>query len=73
MQTLVYLLPMACCTHFPVHGDLSEYNLLLLNKQLFVIDVGQAVDTRHPAAEDLLRRDVDNVFRFLVRSFGFSD
>merc|ERR1719162_182533 len=50
-----------------VHGDLSEYNLLLHQKQLFVIDVGQTVDIRHPAAKKLLRRDITNVLRFLTK------
>ncbi|CAN0116546.1 unnamed protein product, partial [Ectocarpus sp. 13 AM-2016] len=49
-----------------VHADLSEYNVLYHEKVCHVIDVGQAVDTGHPKARELLRRDmsvVDSFFR----------
>jgi RIO kinase 1 len=44
-----------------VHGDLSEYNLLWHNTQIFVIDVSQSVGSDHPAALDFLRKDASNV------------
>lgn len=40
-----------------VHGDLSEYNLLYHNKQIWMIDVSQSVEHDHPMALDFLRRD----------------
>ena len=44
-----------------VHSDLSEYNLLWWNDQLYVIDVAQAVDAMHPRAMQFLLRDCRTV------------
>jgi RIO kinase 1 len=44
-----------------VHGDLSEYNLLWHENQIYVIDVSQSVETDHPSALDFLRKDASNV------------
>ena len=41
-----------------VHADLSEYNLLWFESNLYVIDVSQAVELDHPMALDFLRRDL---------------
>ncbi|MFB6195228.1 MAG: serine/threonine-protein kinase Rio1 [Haloplanus sp.] len=50
-----------------VHGDLSEYNLIIHDGELVVIDLGQAVTVHHPNAEDLLARDCRNVATFFTR------
>ena len=50
-----------------VHGDLSEYNLVVYDGQIHVIDVGQAVTVHHPNAMDFLRRDCTNVATFFAR------
>jgi RIO kinase 1 len=47
-----------------VHGDLSEYNLLVHGGDIVVIDMGQSVDVEHPRADDLLENDCANVARF---------
>jgi RIO kinase 1 len=48
-----------------VHGDLSEYNILLDSEgELYFIDFSQGVHTSHPEAEELLRRDIENVAKF---------
>ena len=60
---------------FIVHGDLSEYNLLLYRDRIFVIDFPQAVDLssrpnrhrRFEAAKPLLRRDLENVARYFSK------
>jgi RIO kinase 1 len=44
------------------HGDLSAYNLLVHDGQLFVIDLPQIVDVvANPQGRDFLRRDAENV------------
>ncbi|WP_311170340.1 serine/threonine-protein kinase Rio1 [Halobellus ordinarius] len=50
-----------------VHGDLSEYNMIIHDGELVIIDLGQAVTVHHPNAEDFLRRDCRNVASFFRR------
>ena len=50
-----------------VHADLSEYNILYHNSQLYIIDVGQSVEHDHPSAFDFLRSDLNNVEEFFGR------
>ena len=47
-----------------VHADLSEYNVMNWGGDLVIIDMGQAVDSRHPNAENFLKRDLLNLSRF---------
>ncbi len=44
-----------------VHGDLSEYNIMIPNGYPVLIDFGQAVQTEHPEAASFLERDVQNL------------
>ncbi|AUX08431.1 RIO-type serine/threonine protein kinase [Halalkaliarchaeum desulfuricum] len=50
-----------------VHGDLSEYNLIIHDGELVVIDMGQAVTVHHPNAGEFLERDCRNVATFFTR------
>ena len=50
-----------------VHGDLSEYNMIIHDGELVVIDLGQAVTVHHPNSEEFLRRDCRNVAAFFGR------
>jgi RIO kinase 1 len=50
-----------------VHGDLSEYNIMMWKGNPVIFDVSQAVPTSHPMAEFFLRRDLANVNRFFSR------
>lgn len=56
-----------------VHGDLSEYNLIIHDGELVVIDLGQAVTVHHPNAEEFLRRDCRNVANFFRRQGADAD
>ncbi len=47
-----------------VHGDLSEYNILMVEGEPYMIDVSQSVPLTHPLAQDLFERDVDNMVRY---------
>lgn len=47
-----------------VHCDISEFNILMLDGEPVIIDVGQAVLLDHPNAQEWLERDVGNVVRY---------
>jgi RIO kinase 1 len=50
-----------------VHGDLSDFNVLMAADGPVLIDFPQSVDPAHnPNARKLLLRDVDNLHRFLA-------
>lgn len=56
-----------------VHGDLSEYNVLVSDSQeAYVIDWPQYVYIEDPMAQRLLRRDVEYILRFFKRRFNVS-
>ncbi|MBU1158675.1 MAG: serine protein kinase RIO [Candidatus Thermoplasmatota archaeon] len=50
-----------------VHADLSEFNILMLNGEPVVIDVGQAVMLSHSRSGEWLERDVRNVARYFKK------
>ena len=51
-----------------VHGDLSEYNIMIWKNEPVLFDVSQAVPIVHPLADQLLRRDLENLNRYFERS-----
>jgi len=44
-----------------VHGDLSEYNILVPDGYPVLIDFAQAVTIEHPEAKEFLERDIENL------------
>ncbi|MCX8153672.1 MAG: serine protein kinase RIO [Candidatus Bathyarchaeota archaeon] len=63
---LTYLHRLYCKADL-VHGDLSEYNIMLWKGKPVIIDMAQAVPTSHPMAQFFLNRDIENINRFFVR------
>ncbi|ALU11529.1 serine/threonine kinase [Ignicoccus islandicus DSM 13165] len=55
-----------------VHGDLSEYNVIVNpeTSEAYVIDWPQYVERDHPRAKELLRRDVDYVVKFFRKTYS---
>jgi len=47
-----------------VHGDLSEYNIMVWDGKPVLFDVSQAVHLSHPLAHTLLCRDLRNLARY---------
>lgn len=53
-----------------IHGDLSPFNIILQqNQHILIIDWPQSVTTKHPNAEELLKRDLRNVLAFFQRKY----
>lgn len=52
-----------------VHGDLNEYNIIMEKDVPIVIDIGQAMQTRHPIALELLQRDLRSIEK-LARKYN---
>ena len=50
-----------------VHGDLSEYNIVVYDSSLYVIDLGQTVTVHHPNSREFLERDCHNIGMFFAR------
>ncbi len=50
-----------------VHGDLSEYNIMVWEKKPVIFDLSQAMLTMHPLAPSLLQHDVETVNTYFAR------
>ncbi len=50
-----------------VHGDLSEYNVMIWRDHPVIFDFAQAVRLDHPMADTFLRRDLSNIRRYFSR------
>ena len=47
-----------------IHGDLSEYNIMNFDEEPVLIDIGQGVLIDHPAAQELLEKDIKNMLNW---------
>jgi RIO kinase 1 len=56
-----------------VHGDLSEYNIVVHEGELALLDLGQAVTVHHPNHRSFLERDCRNVANFFARQGADAD
>jgi len=50
-----------------VHGDLSEYNIMIWKDDPVIFDLAQAVKPDHPMADTFLKRDIDNLIKYFSR------
>lgn len=55
-----------------IHGDLSEYNIMANESGICIIDWPQWIGPDHPNADDILRRDVQNIATYFNRKYGIS-
>ncbi|KAF7272181.1 hypothetical protein GWI33_015012 [Rhynchophorus ferrugineus] len=60
-----------------VHADLSEFNMLYHNGEIYIIDVSQSVEHDHPHALEFLRKDCTNITDYFkkkgVATMGIKD
>lgn len=66
-KTLLDYLKRLYCNAELVHGDLSEYNIMIWRGQPVLFDVSQAVPLSHPMADFLLQRDLKNLNAFFKK------
>lgn len=52
-----------------INGDLNEYNILVNDDNIFILDWPQAVRVDTTNADVLLKRDVNNIIKFFSRKF----
>ena len=72
LQSILYDIGVAY-KHNIINCDLSEYNVLLDNRNnIWIIDWPQAVSRGHPNAAYLIRRDVYNIVKFFNRRFNLA-
>ncbi|UCH31951.1 MAG: serine protein kinase RIO [Candidatus Bathyarchaeota archaeon] len=50
-----------------VHGDISEYNIMVWRGRPILFDMAQAVLTSHPMATTFLKRDLQNLNRYFKK------
>ncbi len=50
-----------------VHGDLSEYNIMIVNLEPVIFDLAQAVPPEHPMAHEFLQRDLTRMNEYFSR------
>jgi len=55
-----------------VHADLSEFNIIIGDGEVKIIDWPQAVSVNHQSAPERLERDVSNILRFFQRKYKIS-
>ena len=52
-----------------VNGDLNEYNVIIENDNIFILDWPQAIKVDSVNANTVLARDVKNILKFFSRRF----
>ncbi|MEM2309793.1 MAG: serine protein kinase RIO [Candidatus Bathyarchaeia archaeon] len=50
-----------------VHGDLSEYNIMVWRGRPVLFDFSQAVPVEHPSSSQFLIRDLENINRYFLK------
>jgi RIO kinase 2 len=53
-----------------IHGDLSEFNVMVVGEVPYLIDWPQWVETDHPNARETLERDLRVILSFFSRKYG---
>ena len=51
-----------------VHGDLSEYNIMIWKNNVVIFDLSQAVRLEHPMAKNFLKRDLMNMIKYFTNT-----
>ena len=52
-----------------IHADLSEFNVMVEEGRCIIIDWPQWVEADHPNADQIVRRDVENILAYFLRKY----
>ena len=55
-----------------IHADFSEFNIMVNERGCTLIDWPQWMETDHPNADTILRRDLDNILTYFTRKYQLS-
>lgn len=53
-----------------IHGDLSEFNVMISPEGVSIIDWPQYVTAKHSHADGFLRRDIANILKYFKKKYG---
>ena len=53
-----------------IHGDLSEFNVMVDEDNMWIIDWPQWIEPGHPNADNILMRDLRNIITYFERKYG---
>ncbi len=53
-----------------IHGDLSEFNVMISSQGVSIIDWPQYVTVKHSHADEFLRRDIANILSYFKKKYG---
>jgi len=56
-----------------IHNDLSEFNIMVDEERVWLIDWPQWIEPSHPNADTILRRDIDNLVNHFSKKYGLSE
>ncbi|MDD1676543.1 MAG: serine/threonine protein phosphatase [Methanomicrobiales archaeon] len=73
-EILDAILAMVCTAYKRgvIHGDLSEFNVMIGDEGISLIDWPQWEASTHPNAQEILRRDVENILKYFHRKYGIT-
>ena len=55
-----------------IDGHLSEFNIMVDEERVWLIDWPQWIEPSHPNADTILRRDIDNLVNYFSKKYGLS-
>ena len=53
-----------------VHGDLSQFNILVNEEGIYFIDFPQSMEVGEDGSEEILKRDVENILKYFKKAYG---
>lgn len=56
-----------------IHNDLSEFNVMVDEERVWLIDWPQWIEPSHPNADTVLRRDIDNLVNYFSKKYGLNN